>query len=90
MDLRSISPWSPFLENLYFDDVSQATFVHFYNVEPARGDGEYLVECLVAALDYVTKVNRNNGCYDTTEEGSKSTFDDTNTSFDNKQDEEDR
>jgi len=58
--LSPTSPWSPFLESVYFDAKSRMTFVHLDGRDPALRSFE---ECLVAALDYIAKINENNGCY---------------------------
>jgi len=60
LDLAPTSPWSPFLESVYFDAKSRMTFVHLDGRDPALRSFE---ECFVAALDYIAKMNENNGCY---------------------------
>mmetsp|Transcript_32071 Transcript_32071/g.59275 ORF Transcript_32071/g.59275 Transcript_32071/m.59275 type:complete len:1074 (+) Transcript_32071:111-3332(+) len=65
LDLQRSSPWEPFLESVYFDLDTGATFVHLNPSPPApaRG-GPYFVEYFLRALDYVAKVNQLSGCYD--------------------------
>ncbi|KAL9186795.1 hypothetical protein ACHAXT_010515 [Thalassiosira profunda] len=72
VDLSPSSPWSPYLQGVYFDEGTGLAQIHIRDdTQPMAAEA---VSSLEAALDYVAETNERAGCFENGE-GHATTFD---------------